>query len=113
MPATRFRRTGSSPVAQALLAKVPLPTSGGLVQNLLGVEDQVNPMNQFSLRLDHRLGANDTLFGRVTTFGVDDTQPFGTTSLNEALVPGFGRTVTTHSENVALGHTHAFGTRTG
>ena len=28
-----------SPVAKALLAKVPLPTSGGLVQNLLGVED--------------------------------------------------------------------------
>ena len=43
-------RAASSPVAQALLAKVPLPTSGGLVQNLLGVEDQVNPMNQFSLQ---------------------------------------------------------------
>ena len=47
----------------------------------------------------------------MTSYRVDDTQPFGTTSLNEALVPGFGRTVTTHSENVALGHTHAFGTR--
>ena len=29
--------------------------------------------------------------------------------MNEALVPGFGRTVTTQSENVALGYTHAFG----
>ena len=73
IPANRI-----SPVAAALLAKVPLPTSGGLVQNLLGVEDQVNPMNQFSLKLDHRLGPNDTLFGRFTTFRVDDTQPFGT-----------------------------------
>ena len=44
-----------SPVALALLAKVPLPTSGGLVQNLLRVEDEVNPMNQFSLKVDHRL----------------------------------------------------------
>ena len=98
-----------SPVARALLARVPLPTSSGLVQNLLGVEDQVNPMNQFSLRLDHRLGTNGTLFGRVTTYRVSDPQPFGTTSLNEALVAGFGRTVTTNSENVALGYTQAFG----
>ena len=45
-----------SSVAKALMAKVPLPTSAGLVQNLLGVEDQVNPTNQFSLRVDHRLG---------------------------------------------------------
>ena len=109
LPATRFRRIGLSPVALALLAKVPLPTSAGSVQNLLAVEDQVNPMNQFSLKVDHRLGASDNLYGRVTTYRVDDTQPFGTTSLNEALVPGFGRTVTTQSENVALGHTHTFG----
>ena len=49
-------------MALALLAKVPLPTSGGTVQNLLAVDDQVNPMNQFSLKLDHRLGASDTLY---------------------------------------------------
>ena len=98
-----------SPIAQSLVAKVPLPTSSGLVQNLLGVEDQVNPMNQFSLRIDHRLGTGDTLFGRVTAFRVHDTQPFGTSSLNEALVPGFGRTVTTISENLAFGYTHTFG----
>jgi hypothetical protein len=98
-----------SPVARALLAKVPLPTSDGLVQNLLGVEDQRNPMDQFSVKIDHRLSVDDNLFGRFTTFRVSDTQPFGTTSLNEALVPGFGRTVTTESENLALAHTHAFG----
>ena len=106
IPANRL-----SPIAVALLNKVPLPTSGGLVQNLLGVEDQVNPMHQFSLRLDHRFGVNDNMTARVTTFRVDDTQPFGTSSLNESLVPGFGRTVTTDSENVALGYTHAFGSK--
>ncbi len=88
---------------------MPLPTSAGLVQNLLGVEDQVNPMNQFSLKVDHRFGVNDNLSGRFTTFRVHDTQPFGTSSLNEALVSGFGRTVTTKSENLALGYTHSFG----
>ena len=40
--------------------------AAGLVQNLLGVEDELNPMNQFSLRVDHRLGASDHLYGRVT-----------------------------------------------
>jgi hypothetical protein len=103
IPANRL-----SSVATALLAKVPLPTSGGLVQNLLAAEDEVNPMDQFSLRLDYRLGSSDTFLGRITTFRVRDSQPFGTSSLNEALVPGFGRTVTTDSENVALGHTHVF-----
>ena len=99
------------PIAVALLAKVPLPTSGGAVQNLLAVDDQVNPMNQFSLKIDHRLGASDYLYARATSYRVEDTQPFGTTSLNEALVPGFGRKVTTHSENVAIGHTRTFNSR--
>lgn len=106
IPANRL-----SPVAAALLAKVPLPTSTGLVSNLLGVQDQVNPMNQFSLKIDHRFGASDTLYGRFTTFRVHDRQPFGTAALNEALVPGFGRTVSTESENIALGQTHTFGSR--
>jgi hypothetical protein len=98
-----------SPVASALLGAVPLPTTAGLVQNFLGVEDELNPMNQFSLKIDQRIGSNDHLYGRFTTYRVHDSQPFGTSSLNEALVTGFGRTVTTESENIALGHTHTFG----
>ena len=97
------------PVAVALLARVPLPTTSGTVQNLLAVGNEVNPMNQFSVRLDHRLSGNDRLYGRFTSYDVSDEQPFGTSSLNETLVPGFGRTVTTTSKNLALGHTHAFG----
>ena len=104
IPANRL-----SPVASPCSPKCRCRPAAGLVQNLLGVEDEVNPMNQFSLRLDHRFGVDDNLYGRFTTFRVHDTQPFGTSSLNEALVPGFGRTVTTESENVALGHTHTFG----
>ena len=96
-------------MASALLARVPLPTSGGLVQNLLGVEDEDNPADQFSIKLDHRFGASDSVFGRFSTYRVRDDQPFGTTSLNEALVSGFGRSVTTKSENLAIGYTHAFG----
>lgn len=104
IPASRI-----SPVATALLAAVPAPTGSGLVQNLLGVEDMKNTMNQFSVKLDHRVSSRDQLFGRITTFRVNEVQPFGTGSLNEALVPGFGRTVATQSENLAIGHTHTFG----
>jgi len=99
------------PVALAMLATVPVPTSAGGVQNLLAVDQQVNSMNQFSLRLDHRVTANDSLYGRLTAYRVRDDQPFGTSQLNETLVPGFGRTVTTRSTNVAVGHTHVFGER--
>ena len=106
IPANRL-----DPVALALLAKVPLPTSSGGVQNLLAANVESTPMNQFSLRLDHRLGAADNVYGRLTTYQIRSDQPFGTSQLNETLVPGFGRIVTTRSRNVAIGHTHTFGAR--
>jgi hypothetical protein len=96
------------PVAVALLGHVPNPTSGGLVQNLLAVEPQVNPMDQFTVRLDQRLAGDDAVYGRLTVFTVADEQPFGTSGLNETLVPGFGRAVSTRSTSLALGYTHAF-----
>ena len=96
------------PVARALLQHVPLPTSAGSVQNLLAVETENNPMNQVTVRVDHRVSENDTVFGRLTSYDVSDTQPFGTSALNETLVAGFGRTVTTTSRNAALSYTHTF-----
>ena len=99
------------PVAAALLQRLPGPTSGGNVQNLLSVGAEQSPMNQFTLRLDQRLADSDNLFGRFTSYSVSDEQPFGTSSLNETLVPGFGRTVTTTSQNIGLGYTHAIATR--
>jgi carboxypeptidase family protein len=96
------------PVAVALLQRVPVPTSGGAVQNLLAVGSEEAPMNQFTARIDHRLSGNDDLFGRFTAYDVSDAQPFGTSSLNETLIPGFGRLVKTRSHNLALSYTHAF-----
>jgi hypothetical protein len=106
IPASRL-----DPVALAMLAKVPVPTSAGGVQNLLAVDQQLNSMNQFSLRLDDRVTANDSLYGRFTAYRVRNDQPFGASQLNETLVPGFGRIVTTESTNLAVGHTHVFGER--
>jgi hypothetical protein len=99
------------PAAVALLSRVPLPTSSGQVQNLDAVGNEVNPVDQFTLRLDHRAGLNDSMFGRFNISGVTDNQPFGTSSLSETLVPGFGRVVTTSSRSLALSETHTFGSK--
>ena len=96
------------PVAAAMLQRVPNPTSSGAVQNLLAIEREQGRMNQLTARVDHRLSDRGTLFGRFTAYDVRDTQPFGTGALNETLIPGFGREVTTRSRNLAVSYTHAF-----
>ena len=63
-----------------------------------------------ALRLDHQLTASDQLFARFSTFDAEETQPFGTSALQETLVPGFGRSLTTRTRNLVASHTHTFGT---
>lgn len=103
IPANRM-----DPIAIALLQKVPSPTGNGSVQNLVSVGTEDSPMNQYSLRIDHRLSANDNIFGRFSAYDIRDTQPFGTSSLSETLVSGFGRIVNTKSRNLVLSHIHTF-----
>lgn len=110
-PNNRIPADRIDPIAGAFLAKVPLPNAGvGEVQNLISAGQQKTDMDQFSLRIDHRLTSQDQLFGRLTVDDVEERQPFGTSELNESLVPGFGRLVTTKSRNVVLSHTRTFGT---
>jgi hypothetical protein len=97
------------PIATGFLGSVPLPTSGAPLQNLTSVEESTRNIDQFSIRLDHRLTDSDQLFGRFSTFDATDLQPFGTSALQEALVPGFGRTLTTRTRNLVASHTHVFG----
>ena len=98
------------PTALALLDHVPRPNRSGSVQNLLSVGLEDTPMNQFSVRIDHRISPRDNIFGRFSSYSIRDLQPFGTSSLNETLVPGFGRTITTKSKNLALSYTRSLGT---
>jgi len=98
------------PVASAFLQHVPPPTSTAPFQNLAAVEEQDRNVDQFSVRLDHRLTGSAQVFARYSTFDADETQPFGASALQEALVPGFGRSLTTHTRNLAASHAHVFGT---
>lgn len=97
------------PLARALLAYVPLPNRPGELQNLVAVEEQRRDRDEVGVRIDHRLGAADQLFARFSAFDADDVQPFGTSALQEVLVPGFGRRVDTTARNLAASHTHVFG----
>jgi hypothetical protein len=99
------------PVAAALLARVPAPTSAAALQNLTAQEQQDRDLHQFSLRLDHRVGDAGQVTGRFSTFDAEELQPFGASALQEALVPGFGRSLTTRTRNAVVSHTHVFGTQ--
>jgi hypothetical protein len=106
IPANRI-----DPIAAEFLKSVPLPTSAAAFQNLTSVDVSTRDLDQFSVRVDHRLGVADQLFARFSTFGADELQPFGTSTLQESIVPGFGRTLDTRTRNLVASHTHVFGTR--
>jgi len=98
------------PVALALLAYVPLPNVDGPVQNLASNAEQTRSATQLSARVDHQFGVSDRLFARLSLFDAGDLQPFGTSALQEALLPGFGRRLDTRSWNGGVSQTHVIGT---
>ena len=95
-------------MAVALLERVPLPTSAVTLQNLTSIEKLVRDVDQVSLRIDQRVGESDQLFARFSTFDADEVQPFGTSALQETLLPGFGRTLGTKTRNLGASYTHVF-----
>src|SRR5262249_39449366 len=95
------------PIATEFMKNVPRAQSDGQ-RNLTSVERQDRDLDQFSVRLDHRFSQKDQTFVRFSTFDADEIQPFGTSVLQETLVPGFGRTLTTKARNVSASHTHVF-----
>ena len=105
----RIPETRIDPIARSFLQNVPLPTPGAAPQILEASEEQERQLDQVSIRVDHRLTNADQLFARFSTFDADELQPYGTSALQEALVPGFGRSLTTRTRNLAATHTHIFG----
>ena len=103
IPATRF-----DPVAVVLLDRIPHENRPGNPQNFLSVGTQSSGFNAYSGRLDHHLTDDDTLYSRVSIFDAKQFDPFGSGVLQEALLPGFGRNLRTHTVNVAAGWSHIF-----
>ncbi len=96
------------PMAVALLAQIPLPNLPGTAQNLLSTGDQRINGNQYSARLDHQFSEKDTAFLRASLFDARQADPFGSSVLQESLLPGFGRDLSTHAINGAASWTHVF-----
>ncbi len=113
-PATGIPFSGNTinvpldPAAVALLGNVPFPNLPGGSNNLLAINKQANHNNQFNGRLDHQFSSADNAHLRVSVFDAHESDPFGSSILNEALLPGFGRTLRTHSVNLSFGETHVF-----
>src|SRR5580692_8101019 len=97
------------PAAVALLGKVPLPTPGlSGKNNLISVQKRSYDNNEYNARIDHQFSDRDNSFVRASVFQANEFDPFGSSVLNEALLPGFGRTLSTHSVNVSAAETHTF-----
>jgi hypothetical protein len=96
------------PAAVAFLEKLPLPNLPGESQNYVATPSLQNDNNQLAVRIDRQLKPKDSVFGRFYQADFDTFQPFGSSLLNETLVPGFGYSLTTRTKNIAIGETHVF-----
>jgi hypothetical protein len=96
------------PVAAGLLAKVPLPNLPGTSNNLNETALSTMDVNQYNARIDCTFTPNDTANVRMSVFDAKQFLPFGSMALNEALIPTFGYTLRTHTDNLSATWTHVF-----
>jgi hypothetical protein len=95
-------------LASALLRDVTLPNLPGITSNLRAVEGETANLDNGTARVDHVFSNGDAIFSRFSIFKVSAFQPLGSSTLNEVLVPGFGRNLTTDSKNAVAEYRHAF-----
>jgi hypothetical protein len=114
-----------NPVAKRILDRgsFPLPTPGlKAPNNYLAVNSFPNDVNQYNLRLDHRVSSATTVFGRygltkdVLVTPCADQSAFERFSVvgaylsdansQTACVPGFGQNDITRAHSMSLGATH-------
>ncbi len=96
------------PVAVALLGRIPRPTLPGVAQNYRAVERQRVNTNGYTVRFDHQITDRDNLYIRASLFDARQFDPFGSGVLQESLLPGFGRNLSTHAINGVAGWSRAF-----
>src|SRR4029077_19342465 len=99
------------PVAAAILAKVPHATNqAALSNNLLATDRATTSINQYNARIDHTFSSKDNAYVRGSIFDANQFNPFGLGAINEAILPGFGYNLRTHTDNLSSGWTHVFNT---
>jgi hypothetical protein len=96
------------PVAGAMLAEISLPTSTAASNNLNLTALSSEDINQYNSRIDHAFSSSDSAFVRFSVFDANQFLPFGSTALNEALIPAFGYDLRTHTDNLSASWSHVF-----
>jgi hypothetical protein len=100
-----------STIAKALLQFVPQPNLPSVTgANFTDSPQEINDGDQFTIKTNYRLGANDEGFVRYTFYDVNAYQPFGFVAFASSPIslPGFGIFIQQRSQNVAIGETHIF-----
>lgn len=110
-PGNRIPPDRLDPVAQALLASVPLPNVEDDVLNLRTHENEHSDHDSWTLRLDHRFGDGIDSLLRYTSFAGDDFEPIALDELAQPLLPGFGRRLESRTTSLSAGATLVLGRR--
>jgi hypothetical protein len=106
------------PAALALLARYPLPTSSAAANNYVRVGNDIDHQNQFDIRLDAQITANDHGFARYTYFHeveqpvyplADGSGTITGTILSTGNVIGLSRLL---GQQYVANETHSFSART-
>jgi hypothetical protein len=94
-----------NPESQQILQKYyPLPNLPGAANNLRFTGANNTQSDQTGIRIDHKFGDNDTLYGRYNRTDANLLRP-------ESL-PTYQQTLLNYGQTLALGYTHLFGPNT-
>lgn len=102
IPSDRFSPTA----VNALNLLYPLPNLPGTASNLIGNPPDNSINDQFSVRIDQKLGTADSLFGRYIYYNYRRKTGIFTN------LPNFADNFNTPSQNAAVAYIHVFGPRT-
>ena len=103
IPANRI-----DPVSRRVLDQLfPLPTGPGEVANLLASPTQRVDEDQYTVRIDHRFNAQNSIFGRYS-----QTNPERVLPLTFSQLPNFADIWDQPAKNVALSYSRIFSPRT-
>jgi hypothetical protein len=99
-------------VAASLLQRYPTPTSTGAANNFSRVGNESDKQDQFDIRLDHRLTANDQIYGRYS-YAKDIANPV--TPLPDGsgnITSGILGLTDTRAQSFVGNYVHVFGNNT-
>ncbi len=95
-------------VGQALVDIYPVPNLPGEFNNFIYQPTQVSDVNQYDIRIDHRLSDKDQLFAHDSFQDVKVLRPAPLGSAG-GCCQGYGSTIPTRSQSYAAGWTHTIG----